>query len=77
MTVTIEQAQAHLAALIAKLAPGQEFIITENEKQIARVVAETEAPYKIAPRVPGTAVGQLIILQDDDEHLKDFAEYMP
>ncbi len=77
MTVTIEQAQAHLADLIAKLAPGQEFIITENEQQIARVVAGTAAPHMIPPRVPGTAVGQLVILQDDDEHLKDFAEYMP
>ena len=28
------------------------------------------------PRQPGSAKGKLIILKDDDEHLKDFEEYM-
>lgn len=26
---------------------------------------------------PGLAKGMIVILEDDDEHLKDFAEYMP
>lgn len=29
-TVTIEEAQAHLAELIAKLAPEEEVVITQN-----------------------------------------------
>jgi antitoxin (DNA-binding transcriptional repressor) of toxin-antitoxin stability system len=30
-TITIEEAQAHLAKLIAGLTPGQEIIITSND----------------------------------------------
>lgn len=29
------------------------------------------------PRQPGTAKGRLTINVEDDEHLKDFQEYMP
>ena len=29
------------------------------------------------PRVPGLMKGKLTILEEDDEHLKDFAEYTP
>ncbi len=29
------------------------------------------------PRQPGSAKGKLVILADDNEHLKDFREYMP
>jgi prevent-host-death family protein len=75
MTVTLEEAQAHLADLIAKAAPGEEIVITQDEKQVARLIPEKRAPSK-KPRVAGSAKGQLIILQEDDEHLKDFAEYM-
>jgi hypothetical protein len=31
----------------------------------------------LKPRQPGSAIGKLIIHADDDEHLKDFQEYMP
>ena len=27
-------------------------------------------------RVPGSAVGKLVIVSDDDDHLRDFSEYM-
>ena len=75
MTVTIEHAQTHLAELISELAPGQELVITQNAEPIARLIPEKSSPAK-QPRVPGSAIGQLVILQDDEDHLKDFAEYM-
>lgn len=28
------------------------------------------------PRVPGSTIGKLVVLSDDDEHLQNFAEYM-
>ncbi len=28
------------------------------------------------PRRPGSAVGRLLVIAEDDEHLKDFQEYM-
>ena len=74
MTVTLEEAQKHLAELIAKQIPGEEICITQDDGIIARVIKEHHAPIK--PRVSGSAKGMLTILAEDDEHLKDFADYM-
>ena len=73
-SVTIEEAQAHLIELIEQLGPGAEVVITMNEKPVARIVAEHEGTRR--PRRPGSARGKLIIHAEDDEHLKDFEEYM-
>ncbi len=73
-TVTLQEAQAHLPELIQRLQPGEALIITDNEKPLARLTAET-APKRM-PREPGNCKGMLTIVADDDEHLKDFAEYM-
>ncbi len=32
--------------------------------------------YLSRPRVAGSAIGQLVIVSEDDDHLQDFAEYM-
>jgi len=39
-TVTIEEAQANLADLIARLGPGDEVVITQNAKPVAKIVAQ-------------------------------------
>ena len=72
--VTIEEAQAKLPELIDRLTAGEELIITRNAKPVARLSAEAKP--KRRRRVPGSAKGMLTILVEDDEHLKDFAEYM-
>ncbi len=74
-TITIAEAQARLPELIGGLAGGQELVITEGERVVARLVGERAEPR--GRRVPGFAKGMLTILADDDEHLEDFAEYMP
>ena len=74
-TVTIEQAQANLAGLIADLKPGEEVLITQQGRAVARLLAEPTD--QRAPRRPGSAIGQLTIVEDDDAHLHDFKEYMP
>jgi len=74
-TVTLEEAQAHLAEVIAKLDPGEEVVITQDEQPVAKLVKQE--PAKRQPRQPGSAKGKLIIHTDDDEHLADFKEYMP
>ena len=71
--VTIEEAQARLPELIEHLAADEELVITRNEKPIARLLTEDKP--KRPPRRAGSAKGMLTILSDDDEHLKDFAEY--
>jgi antitoxin (DNA-binding transcriptional repressor) of toxin-antitoxin stability system len=73
-TVTLEEAQARLPELIERLTAGDQLLITRNQLPIARLTAE-ETP-KRKPRKAGSAKGMLTILADDDEHLKDFSEYM-
>ena len=73
-TVTLEEAQAHLSQIIERLQPGEEIVITRDQKPVARLLAE-ERP-KRKPRQAGNCKGMLTIVADDEEHLKDFAEYM-
>jgi len=73
--VTIEEAQAKLPELIAKLAPGEEVVITRNEQPIARLVGEPRRVRK--PRQPGSAKDKILYMADDfDAPLEDFKEYM-
>ena len=74
-TATLEEVQTHLPSLLAALKPGEELMITHENQPVARLILESPPLRK--PRQPGSAIGQLIILQEDDEHLKDFQEYMP
>jgi len=73
-TVTLEEAKARLAELIDKLTPGEEVVITREERPVARLVRS--GPTR-KPRQPGSCKGRLTIVSDDDEHLEHFTEYMP
>ena len=74
-TVTMEEAQATLPELIDKISQGEEVVITRNSKPIAQLI---RMPGDGGPQpIPGRCEGMLTILSDDDEHLKDWAEYMP
>ena len=72
-TVTIEEAQAHLAELVSQLAPGEEIVITDNQQPVARLLpVETKAQRKL-----GTMRGSIkYIAPDFDAPLDDFKEYM-
>ena len=73
-TVTIEEAQSHLDELIAKLPQGDRLIITRDDQPVAQLISlASEKPNP----VPGRCQGMLTIVADDDEHLKDWAEYIP
>ncbi len=74
-TVTLEEAQAHLAQLIEGLQPGDVLTITRDEKPIAQltgVTASTKSPRKLGGQ-PGTV---LYMAPDFDAPLDDFKEYM-
>lgn len=75
-TVTVQEAQASLPDLIHRLTPGEEIVITEGDRPVAKLVSGKPI---VAPQRPGPGLGKgmITILSDDDEHLKDFAEYMP
>jgi antitoxin (DNA-binding transcriptional repressor) of toxin-antitoxin stability system len=74
LTLTIDEAQLQLRQLIDQLRPGEEIVITRGDKPVARLLS-TELPRGI-PMI-GRGKDMLISYVDDDEHLKDFAEYMP
>ena len=76
-TVTIQKAQATLPDLIHKLTPGEEVVITENNWPVAKLVCDTPKPTAGLRPPPGLGKGCITIISDDDEHLRDFAEYMP
>lgn len=74
MNVSIEQAQQSLSALIDQLRPDQKVIITRNEQPVAQLVPITVGKPK---PVFGSSKGMATIVADDDEHLRDFEDYMP
>lgn len=76
-TISVEEAQAKLKELIHQLAPGEEIVITENQRPVAKLVSEQPKPKPALRPAPGLGKGFITIVSDDDEHLKDFAEYMP
>jgi prevent-host-death family protein len=75
-TISVEEAQARLKELIHQLAPGEEVIITENQQPVAKLVSEQPKPQPKQRPGPGLCKGMITIISDDDEHLKDFEEYM-
>jgi antitoxin (DNA-binding transcriptional repressor) of toxin-antitoxin stability system len=62
-TTTIEDAQAHLAIWISKLKPGEELQITQQERTVARLMAEPSSADQL--RQPDLAKGNLTIHEDD------------
>jgi prevent-host-death family protein len=75
--VTLAEAQAKLPDLIHNLTPGEEVVITENNQPVAKLVSEAKKETPGLRPPPGLGKGIMTIVSDDDEHLKDFAEYMP
>ncbi len=75
--ISLEEAQAKLKELIHQLAPGEEIVITENQRPVAKLVSEQAKPKLGLRPPPSLGKGFITIISDDDEHLKDFAEYMP
>jgi antitoxin (DNA-binding transcriptional repressor) of toxin-antitoxin stability system len=73
-TITLEEAQSHLAEIIDKLPPGGEVVIMRGDRPVARL---SGTPAEEPRPIPGRGRGMLTILSEDDEHLKDFAGYMP
>jgi len=73
-TVTVDEAQAKLRELIGKLAPGEEVVITENQKPVAKLVGERSAPP--SRPAPGLGKGSVLYMAPDfDEPVEEFTEY--
>lgn len=72
--MSITEAASRLAEVLASLEPGDEVVLTDGDRRVARIIPERPTSQ---PRVPGTCKGMLIINAEDDEHLDDFGEYQP
>ena len=74
-TITIQEAQATLPELIRRLTPGEEVILMENDRPVAKLVATAPQPRPI-PKL-GTQRGSVLYMAPDfDAPLDDFKEYM-
>ena len=73
-TLTIDEVQLRLPEIIAALHPGEELIITRDDKPVARLLAP-ELPKGVP--IYGRGKGKMSLNMDDDSHLADFADYMP
>ncbi len=82
--IPLAEAQLRLPELIASLQPGEEVQIFSGDsfaaarsadRTIARLIAEPQP--RRQPRQPGSAIGTLIILSEDQNHLEDFHDLMP
>jgi antitoxin (DNA-binding transcriptional repressor) of toxin-antitoxin stability system len=74
-TLSIEQASARLDQLVSDLGPGDEIVLTKDDKPVARIVPDSSS---LRPREAGTCKGMIDILDDsDDIILEHFKDYMP
>jgi antitoxin (DNA-binding transcriptional repressor) of toxin-antitoxin stability system len=73
--VSIEEAQAKLPDIIDALGPGEEVVITKDDRPVAKLVSQQKAARR--SRQPGSAKGMMVINVEDEEHLEDFKAYMP
>lgn len=73
-TVAIEEAQARLPELIQHLIPGEDVVITENDRPVAQLSAPSS---ETAQPVLGRCQGMLTIIAEDDEPMADWSECLP
>lgn len=76
-TITIDEAQSRLKELIRELAPGDEIVITEDQKPVAKLVSQAPAPPKPPRPAPGFLRDMITYIAPDfDAPLEDMKEYM-
>jgi antitoxin (DNA-binding transcriptional repressor) of toxin-antitoxin stability system len=72
-TVSIQQAAEHLTELLGALGPDDEIVLTQNDRPVAKTIPSRPS----GKRHVGSCKGMLVVHEDDEEHLKDFKDYMP
>ena len=73
-TITIQEAQSKLSDLIQQLKPGDEIVITENNRPVARLIAASAPPQRKLGTLKGTVT---YMAGDFDAPLDEFREYLP
>jgi len=66
--INIHEAKTHFSKLLSRVGKGEEIIISNAGKPVARLVPIESRPLK---RVPGTAKGKFRVLEDFDSPLPE------
>ena len=69
----ITQAKAELSRLLDLAIKGEEIVITQDDKPVAKI---SPIPPVLRPLKRGSAKGKVWMSDDFDESLEDFKEYM-
>jgi antitoxin (DNA-binding transcriptional repressor) of toxin-antitoxin stability system len=76
-TIAVDGAQAKLKELIQRPAPGEEIILTDNERPVAKLMREPTKPNPGRRPPPGLGNGMITFIASDfDAPLEDMKEYM-
>ena len=73
-SINIDDAQSRLPELIDTLMPGEALEITRGDQPVANLVGRRQ---ENRARQFGLGKGKLTVVEEDDDHLADFGEYMP
>jgi antitoxin (DNA-binding transcriptional repressor) of toxin-antitoxin stability system len=75
-TIPLEQAEGHLTEIIEKLPPGEEVVLTRDDRPVATLRATPQTPRE-PPRF-GTLKGTILYIAPDfDDIPEGFEDYLP
>ncbi len=75
-TIPLEQAEGHLGEIIEKLSPGEEIVLTRDDKPVATIKA-TPKPDPEPPKF-GTLKGTILFIAPDFDAIPEgFEDYLP
>jgi len=78
VAITLDHAQTHLAEIIDNLTPGEEIVLTRDDKPVATIMAPLlPNKQREAPRL-GTLKGTILYIAPDFDAIPEgFEEYLP
>lgn len=69
LVIGVDEAKTTFSRLVREVAAGNEVVIENHGKPVAKLIAYAPAP---SPRQPGMVAGQIAIKPGFDEILQDF-----
>lgn len=75
--ISLDQAEGHLVEIVEKLAPGEEIVLTRNDKPVATIkAAPPEPPSRPIPKF-GTMKGTILYIAPDFDAIPEgFEDYL-